>query len=391
MTARRAQGSVARPVQRADGTWACRVRFADSEGNRTSDWVHAPTEREAFNLGHLALARNLREQEEIRAGIRIATPVAAPDLETLAARCARDFLPTRQAKGQQIRTLTLVKNWWLPEVGGRPITEIGRADLRRVLAVRRRLGASASTCNRALAALSVVFQFASEAEIVRDNPCRGLRQTEGRKVPRYLSGDEAARLIVAADPEWRAFFATALYTGLRLGEIAAMRWQDVDLGRGLIHVRGSNDQSAPKSGHQRTVAIMAQLRPHLEARAELAHEPVHLVFVGGRRRGSGRSDPTRDRIVAPRKALSRALKAAGIERHLSMHDLRHTFATLYLDAGATPRDLQEALGHSSLVMSSRYAHATGKHREIVLPTAKPDDEPRGFDLHKKKPKASDEP
>ena len=123
--------------------------------------------------------------------------------------------------------------------------------------------------------------------------------------------------------------------------------------------------SEAKSGHQRTVSITGRLRPHLEAHAATPHEPHYLVFVGGRPRGAGRSDPARDRIAAPGKALKRALRADGIERHRSMHDTAPRRCT----STPAPRRaaLQEALGNSSLLMSSRYAHVTGKKVESELP------------------------
>ena len=364
MSARRARGTVAEPERLADGSWSCRVRWEDADGERRSERVRGTSATEARQLGHLLLAKHVREAEEVRVGVRLAAPVKTPTLAVLAQRAAREFLPTRQAPAQRLRTLLILDRVWLPQLGQTPIAELTRGEVRRVLAELRRQGKSAATCNRAVAALSVVCAFALELELIRVNPARGMQQPEGRKIPRYLSAEEAARVIAAAEPRWRPFFATALYTGMRLGELAALRWADVDLERGLIHVRGSHGNDAPKSGHQRTVRVMGQLGGILGAMPK--GEPGHLVFPGRPRRGRA-PDPTCDRVVAPRKALLRALRAAGIDRHLSMHDLRHTFATLYLDAGASPRDLQEALGHSSLAMSSRYVHVTGKKPEIALP------------------------
>lgn len=361
------KGSKSGPHHYADGKTWWRIQWLQG-GVRRSESVPG-----AEAVADRRLMKRLQEAEEERVGLRRPTPIVAPTLSELGLRAEREHLPHRQRPDSVIRTLALLARWWEPSLGGRPVDTISVADIRAVLAAIRSKGRTAATANRALAALSIVFEFACELGLIAINPARGrgLRQSEGRKVPRYLSAAEAARVIAESDPEWRAFFATALYTGMRLGELAALRRQDVDLERGVIHVRGSHGNDAPKSGHQRTVGIMAQLRPHIEGLPP--GEPTHLVFQGGLRRGAHRADPTGDRIVAPRKALLRALAAAGVKRHLSMHDLRHTFATLYLDAGATPRDLQEALGHSSLAMSSRYAHATGKKLEIKLP-GEPDDE-----------------
>lgn len=91
----------------------------------------------------------------------------------------------------------------------------------------------------------------------------------------------------------------------------------------------------------------------------------HLVFQGGKRRLARTADPENDRIISPTKALTSTLKKAGIDRHLSMHDLRHTFATLAIEAGVDPRTLQELLGHSSMAMTSRYLHASADKMEAL--------------------------
>ncbi len=377
MSSRRAQGTVHAPVQRQDGTWSCRIRYPAADGRRLTDYAQAASKGEALRLAQMLLARRLREEEEVRAGVRLTTAGPAPTLEELAVRCSREYLPTRQAPAQRIRTLALLRRWWVPPLGATPITHVDVSSIRRTLAAMRERGRSAATCNRALSALAVVVEFARELGVIATNPIRGARlaQSEGRKVPRYLHADEAARLIAAAEWPWQALFAMAIYTGMRFGELAALRWRDVDLERGLIHVRASNRADRPKSGHERTVGVPAELRPLIVAHAQRATavRPEHLVFVG-RRQGGRRPDPTADQVSIPRKALQRALEAAGIDQPITMHCLRHTFATLLLDAGASQRHVQDALGHSSLAMTSRYVHVTGARPEIRL-ERKPDPDP----------------
>jgi integrase len=118
------------------------------------------------------------------------------------------------------------------------------------------------------------------------------------------------------------------------------------------------------------LAIHRQLRPLLEA---IGPGPAnHLVFQGKRRKRAAKADPTSDRVVGVRKPLLRALAAAGIDRHITIHDLRHTFATLCVQAGVDVRQLQEMLGHSTIAMTARYVHALGGYSSAVerieLPT-----------------------
>jgi integrase len=198
-------------------------------------------------------------------------------------------------------------------------------------------------------------------EYIKHNPCRGQRLREGRKVPRYLTKAEVPRFLAAATDKWRPFFATAVYTGMRLSELTGLRWRDVDLERGVFVVRSSRAEGETKSGHQRSIPIHPELRPYLPE----AGAPGHLVFQGGKRRLARTADPVNDRVVSPTKALKKALAGAGIERHLSMHDLRHTFATMAVEAGVDLRTLQELLGHSTLAMTSRYLHASADKAEAL--------------------------
>jgi integrase len=277
----------------------------------------------------------------------------------------------RQRLRQRLRTQTIIQQWW----GGlldRPVNRIRPADIRSILAERRAQGRSAATCNRALSALSVVFEAARGWGYVEANPCRAsnLRQREGRKTPRFLTPDEARRFLLAipTDPRprelsWRAFFALALYTGMRESELTGLRWSDVDLDGGRITVRASVDDGDPKSGHHRVLAIHPQIAPLL---ASMGPQPAeHLVFQGRRRKGAARRDPTQDRVIGTRKPLQRALAAAEIDKHISMHDLRHTFATIAIESGVSLRDLQEMLGHSTLAQTARYVHALGLHAKSV--------------------------
>lgn len=342
------KGTIGKPRTAKDGTVSRKIGWFDSDGVR--QWETVPGDKAAAQR---RLDARLREAEEERVGLRVKTRAQAPTLAEVAVRADREYLPTRQRPEQRLRTLAKLANWWEPALGDKPVDEIGTADIRAVLAKMRTAGRTRATCNRALAALSVILEAAKEWGFITVNPCRepSLRQREGRKVPRFLTAAEARKVIELADPEWRPLFAMAVYTGMRLGELAALRWRDVDLEGGWITVRGSHDDG-PKSGHQRALPIHDELRPHLP-------EPGpadHLVFMARPHKGTGKVDPTADAIVAPGKALARALKRAGIERHITFHDLRHTFATLCLEAGVSLRTLQDFMGHSSLTVTARYAH-----------------------------------
>lgn len=342
------------PYVAKDGTKSWRIRWYDHTGVRKAEWV----------AGTKALARRrlntrLREVAEIIDGLRAAPRPDAPTLEAIAVRAAVEFLPHRQRRRQQLETLRRLRGWF----GGllsKPINKITAADIRGVLAVKRAEGRKPATCNRALSAISVMFQAAIEWDHMTDNPAqsKGLRLKEGKKAPRFLTPREARQVIEASVGQWRPFFATAIFAGLRLSELAALRWSDVDLEQQRIVVRHSVDDDDPKSGHHRVLPMHDELRQHLLEHGERPGD--HLVFPGRARR-PGRADPTGDQLSggAAYRALARSLKAAQISETYGPHDLRHTFATLCIFAGVNLRELQGFMGHASLTTTARYVHSLG--------------------------------
>lgn len=341
-------GSKSGPYDRADGTKAYRIRWFDHEGRRRSEYVTGDA-----RAAERRLAKRLQEAEEVRVGVRTPTAPTAPTLEAVALRADREVLPLRQRPRQQLRTLVMIRDWWAPLLQT-PVDRIRPADVRAILATRRTAGRSPATCNRATAALSVMLEAAREWGHCQVNATRGIRLKEGRKTPRILSAAEARRLLAMAVADtksqamWPALLALCIYAGLRKSEATSLRWRNVDIEQGRLIVRDT------KSGHDRVVPLHPELRPWLPP----AGAPDHLVLQGRRRRGAAAANPEADQLVGAQKALSRALEAGGLP-HRSMHDLRHTFASLAVQAGVDLETLRVALGHSSLAQTSRYVHSLG--------------------------------
>jgi integrase len=187
--------------------------------------------------------------------------------------------------------------------------------------------------------------------------------------PTRLSGDievfspeEVWALVRAAESEQdRALFLTAAFTGLRLGELIALRFRDVDFTGSLVRVRASWSVGAlttPKSGKVRSVPLapeVAQVLAKLSQREFFASED-DLVFVGAA--GAYLDDS------ALRRRYKRALKRAGL-RALRFHDLRHTFGTRMI-AKADIRRLQEWMGHADIQTTMRYLHYAPRAEDAQL-------------------------
>lgn len=231
-------------------------------------------------------------------------------------------------------------------------TEAANAE-RKERAAQRADGApprtlSAKTINNCLTVLRRLLVVARKRGLIESVP-----EVEWLKAERpdfdFLDFEEADRLVAAAEGEWRTLILVALRTGMRQGELRALRWQDVDLIAGRVFVRQNvvrNLIGSPKSGKPREIALGEEARAALAAHRQLHHRGP-LVF----------SDPhghmlTKGEMKHP---LWRACKKAGL-RPIGWHVARHSFASHLAMRGAPLKAVQELLGHSTIQMTMRYAH-----------------------------------
>jgi integrase len=163
----------------------------------------------------------------------------------------------------------------------------------------------------------------------------------------FLTFDEADRMLAAADGEWRTMLLVAMRTGLRKGEILGLRWQDVDLAGGRIMVRQNvvdGQYGTPKSGKAREIPLGDEVRAALKAHRHLRGPLVFCTDRGGLF--------TTGELKRP---IERAYERAKL-RPIGWHVLRHTFASHLVMRGASLKVVQELLGHSTILMTMRYAH-----------------------------------
>ena len=184
------------------------------------------------------------------------------------------------------------------------------------------------------------------------NPLASLRlpRVEGKR-DRFATPKEAAELIAALPEDDRALWATAFYSGLRKGELQALRVEDIDRNSGRITVERAWDKLAgivqTKNRKSRTVPIPAVLREHLTAHLlRTGRRGQDFIFGGDR---PFHYDSMYDRAM-------RAWKDAGLQK-IGLHECRHTFASLMIAAGVNAKALSSYLGHSSVTITfDRYGH-----------------------------------
>jgi site-specific recombinase XerD len=184
-----------------------------------------------------------------------------------------------------------------------------------------------------------------------------------------VAGEARALLDAAADcPIDHAVLATLLATGLRISEACHLQARDIDSRAGLVHVRNG------KGGKSRCVKLGDRLLRTLRRYWRVAEPRRPWLFPAQRLVGPGRVDPHRrwaDHPIAPdtvRSRLHRLAQRAGLQRRVTPHDLRCTYATWLLEAGVDLRTVQVLLGHASPETTARY---TRVRPELIRRTPSP--------------------
>lgn len=241
----------------------------------------------------------------------------------------------------------------LPDLGGARLSDIGRADVQDVADSLLAAGLDPSTIRNALMPLRAIYRRAVARGQVGLNPTTGLELPAARgRRDRVASPAEAASLIAALAARDQGLWATAFYAGLRRGELRALRWDDVDVGKNVIRVERSWDDQAgpiaPKTrAASRGVPIPRVLREFLVER-KLATGGAGLVF------GSTTEQPFTPSAV--RRRAETAWRRA-VATPISLHEARHTYASLMIAAGVNAKALSTYMGHASVTITlDRYGH-----------------------------------
>lgn len=235
------------------------------------------------------------------------------------------------------------------------MTDIGRRDLQRFVDKLLAAGMDPATVVKTANPVQAIFRRLAQREDVVSNPAAGLELPKGRRRrERIASPDEAAALLEALPAGQRAIWATALYAGLRRSELRALRVSDLDLATGVIRVERSwDDQEGEQddgksSAARRNVPVAAALRDALDEHLLATNRSGDaLVF------GLTDAEP-----FHPSTVRRHALDAWGEDSAtLTLHEARHTFASLMIAAGVNAKALSTYMGHSTIAVTfDLYGH-----------------------------------
>jgi integrase len=236
-------------------------------------------------------------------------------------------------------------------------------------------GLSNRTINETLNLLAQILEVAVEYEHIQFNPARGRRRRLKAPPPTrtWLEPEQIKPLLDATykglrggkrmpDPRMRALYATAICTGLRIGELLALRWQDVDLHRGHLTVVASKTEA----GTGREIDIWPELHEELTGYRGLVDDaPAAYVFATRTGRPDTSSDVSRRlkrTVLRANEELERRREPL-IPTELTPHSLRRTFASLLYLRGENPVYVMQQMGHSDPKLAlSIYARVIGRQR-----------------------------
>lgn len=250
------------------------------------------------------------------------------------------------------------------------LINVSREQITGYMTKLKEKGLAAATIARKLAAIKAFYRFMTAEGYMDANPAEVVEAgTKGIKLPRVLSEDEVVRLLNQPDITTaegfrdRTMLEVLYATGMRVSELISLTLERVDLNMKYIIAfgKGSKERIVPLG------SVAAEFLQHYleKVRPKLTHEDrnTNIVFLA-----FGGHELTRQRFWQIIRGYGRK---ANINKALTPHILRHSFATHLLDNGADLRSVQELLGHSDISTTQIYTHLTNKRLRDIYAKAHP--------------------
>lgn len=247
--------------------------------------------------------------------------------------------------------------------GADSFQEVSRGQVARLLLALREEGLSPRTVARHTSSLRVLYRYLLTQDHVKEDPTAHIESSSPwMRLPGVLSQEETVRLLAAPPGDTplglrdKAMLELLYAAGLRVSEMVTLRLSDVDLEVGYVHCQG-------KGGKDRVVPLGRDAQTAV--RQYLANARSHLQ----RGRSSATLFLNRSGYPLTRQGFWKLLRAhataAGIDRRVTPHTLRHSFATHLLERGADLRAVQAMLGHADISTTQIYTHVSRAHLKTV--------------------------
>jgi integrase len=331
----------------SDGRWRVRINVDTSRGKRRKAFV-AKTKSEVIK----------RRDDYLGRGPQIASTLP---LASYLDRWLEDHVREQRRPSTHKEYESACRNHVVPEIGRVPMGELRAMHVQGLLTTLRAKGLKESTVHRVYAIVGAAMRQAVKWQVLSLDPMSGVDAPKPPKKGRtgFLTSEQVGQLFRAAK-NWRdgrlyPVMAMSVLTGMRQGEMCALRWRDVDLGAGTIHVNetlhrkaGGWEYGPTKSGKSRVLEIdertAAFLRYHRqrqreEKMASPSWEETDHVFT------TLEGKPLHRAVLY--QSFTRLLRREGLPK-ITFHELRHTCATLLGQTGAHPATVQAILGHANI-------------------------------------------
>jgi integrase len=361
--------------------------WENRDGSQGEAWVAAYTDQggkrriKTFDRRRDADAFHATVSTELRSGVHV------PDSQSVTvAEAGQLWLKSCEAAGLERSTLDYYRQHLelhvAPLIGAVKLSRL-TAPMVRAFEDKLALDRSPAMVRKALGSLGAILADAQERGLVNQNVARALRvrrqrgkeaRADKRQKGKLKIGvdiptpHEIRAIIAALDGRWRPFLLTAIFTGLRASELRGLRWEDIDLARGELHVRQRADCfhaiGRPKSeSGERTVPLLPMLVSTLKAHCLACPKgELDLVFPTGAGKVESHSNIVQ-RGLQPALIAAGVVDASGKAKYPGLHALRHFYASWCInrrvDGGLELplKVVQVRMGHASITMTAdRYGH-----------------------------------
>ena len=341
-----------RPYRR--GGWEVDLIFRLPNGQRHRERSKAPVSSKS------AAKRwgEDRERHLVQHGLPKPTK-EVPTLEEFAPRFLADYAVANRQKPSGIAAKrTILGVHLVPALGAKPLDGITNEDIQRL---KHKLTHKApKTVNNVLTVLSVLLKKGVEWGLIDRVPCVIKLVRTPKCAPRFHDFGEYKQLVAAAtaiDEQTTTIVLLGGEAGLRLGEMLALEWRDVDLVNRRICIERSDWRghvTSPKGGRLRHVLMTKRLLTALRKSRHLRSDRILCDSDG---------TPLNEKMM--QNIVARAAKRANVKHH-GVHVLRHTFCSHLAMRGAPARAIQELAGHESLMTTQRYMHLSPVATEMAI-------------------------
>ena len=255
----------------------------------------------------------------------------------------------------------------LPRFGTAPLNRITSVDVEEWLVAMKTAGKSASRIRQSKNLLHQILAHATRHRRIGHNPTEGIRApvTTTKRLPRYITAAEVDQIAAAVDDRYRVMVLVLGYLGLRWAEAVGLQRRNIHLLKRRLHIEstlsevdGAFHRVPPKTHEERDVVLPVFLADELAAHIGryVEDDPDAFVFT------SAEGDPIRNSNFR-RRVWTPALETAGVDK-LTMHQMRHTAASIMAAEGWPLQAVKEQLGHSSiLVTADTYSHLFDESRD----------------------------